>query len=261
MQRRCGRRHRAGPARENRLIVDPITPVRRPFGGDIGRQGHLADSRQGRVEICARAIKAQMRLPVGHAFQRRAQIIGKGNDLTRSQFLQRFDQCRPGAIGARLQQGHFHPGRRFASGPDAATRPGKPRRNHPRVIQHQPVTGAQEPRQITHRCIGEDARLRNQQARGAARAGGPRGDQLLGQVKIKVIQLHGPRAISALPRLGYYLLPPNSRGVALGCSASRAASSGLWGRGPRKMSRNTLGVSAESGFTFTDGLAEVPRRV
>ena len=69
------------------------------------------------------------------------------------------------------------------------------RGDHPRVVEHQHIAGAQKTWQIAHAQIGQRARpWHMQQPRRIARARRAQGYAIGGQVKIEQVNLHGCRA-------------------------------------------------------------------
>ena len=179
-------------ARPDGLVIVLVLRVGGTFGGNIRRQRHRPGLGQRRVEIIAGQVEPQMALAVLGAFQRRRQRVGKPYDLANLQLFQRLDQSRPRAIGARFQQGHLDP--RFGGTLRRHPRPqpGQPRRDHPRVVQHQPVARAQPFPQIGHLRIVYLRGIRHQQTRRGARHRRAGRDQPVGQVKVEVGQFHDP---------------------------------------------------------------------
>ena len=64
VQARRGRRHRAVLARKNGLVIGDILRIGLALAGDIGRQRHLAERRDGGIQRRARQGKAQLRLAI-----------------------------------------------------------------------------------------------------------------------------------------------------------------------------------------------------
>ena len=207
------------------LVIGLILRVGRTFGGDIGRQRHQSGFCQGCVEIIAREVKFQMQVGFRFCQNLRRQLIRKNDHLAHHHFAQRLGK-RPPARCQWLQQGDFHLCHHLT--PPAMAK--QPRRDHAGVVQDQPITGAKDVNQIRHMSVGDRWALRHQQPRRCARNRWPRGDQRLGQVKIKIRKFHPPLSFNT-------------------------------GAGLRKISRNMPGVMIDSGFTPISGSSAVPRRV
>mmetsp|Transcript_18096 Transcript_18096/g.27983 ORF Transcript_18096/g.27983 Transcript_18096/m.27983 type:complete len:908 (-) Transcript_18096:1716-4439(-) len=189
---RCGRGGNStavlGP---NRLIIRLVLRIGGPFRRNIGRQWHRPRLGQCRIKVIATQIEFQVPLTIRDALQGRAERIRKHNNFADLQLFQRLDQRRPTAIRTRFQQGGLDPGARRPLATVAGPVAKQPRRDHPRVIQHQQIAGAQPVRQIRHDLVMKRVPICHQQACRRAGARRSRCDQALGQVKIKVTQFHG----------------------------------------------------------------------
>ena len=207
MQRGGGRSDSAQIAGPDGLIVFFILRVRLALGFDIGRQGHGACLGQRSIKIRACEIKGDDGLPLRLRQERGGEPVRKADVFALVHFFERFDQGAPGARrrGLRLKQGHLDlrllPTLRRIASAFAC----EPRGQHLCVIEDEPIPGAQPIHQIGHRPIVERIRRRHEQSCGGSRFGRAGGDQRLGQIKIKVAQLH--RLCSpSLPRVSAQLL-------------------------------------------------------
>ena len=179
-------RHSPGMACENRLIIRGIGGIGGAFGRDIGWQRHQARPFQRRVKVFPGQVedKAQVRFALfGH---HSGKIRRKNDFLAGHHLAQRLGQGAPAALCGRFHQGHFDAGFHITLPGHAAACAQKAGRDHFGVVQHQKVAWAEHRHQIAHVQIANLVAGRQQQPGCGARAGGPRCDQRLGQIKVVV---------------------------------------------------------------------------
>ncbi len=201
MKPRRRRRHGAVLAGIDGLVVALVEAVRRPPGGDVGRQRHHADTCQGFVERRPGKIEAQEHLArlaavdhrrieageqagiVARLARRRAEADAVADRQALGRPRQRLPARRRRAPGQRrLDLGDAAVADAFA---------GESRRDHPGVVEHQRVARPEQPRQVANKAVGGPLpRLHHQQAGRVTRHLRAERDQLLGQVEIEQVNAH-----------------------------------------------------------------------
>ena len=150
MQPRGGRRDRAIPPCEHRLIIRCVLRCRPVRTRNIRRQGQRARRHQPVLEIAAIVGKPQRHAAtLAHRRDFRGKIIGSQEPqlVTRTQPPRIARQRMPGAIRERTVQRNADPG--------GAARSLELRRNDTRVVHHEQIAGAQQIRQIAHVPIAQ----------------------------------------------------------------------------------------------------------
>ena len=175
-----------GVAGKQRLVVAAVLCIRRAKRCDIGWQGHRACAVQRQVKGGTGQVELQQNRIFVAPRHRCGKTGGKADHIARRQFAQRFGQGAPATVRNRVQQGDLDPRGGVALCGLAGPGTGQPRRDDAGVVEHQPVTGAQERRQVTDPLVDNGVALRHQQPRRTARGGGAGSNQRLWQGKVEI---------------------------------------------------------------------------
>ena len=139
VERRGRGRHRARTRGEDGLVVVAVGGVGRAAGRDVGRQRHLADRLERRLERRSLAVEGEQDLGAVLG----ADLGGEraeGDAVADRQPLAGPGQRPPGAAGGERDQRRLDA--RLGAG-GAAADAGEPRRDHPRVVEDQEVARLQ----------------------------------------------------------------------------------------------------------------------
>ena len=191
MQARGRGGDRAVPFGEQGLVVGQVAVVLGSYGRDIGGQGHDPDIADRVIQRRTRQVETQGHQPVlvlvDHGGVEAAEQAGG----VCTPALPRLHEGRPDGGGVAVVQGGLDGhGQGFAPGPDPLAHAGQPGRDHPGVVEHQGIAGAQEVGQVADDVVTQRPVPHHQQARGIARLGRTQGDAVIGQVKVEIGGLH-----------------------------------------------------------------------
>jgi len=174
---------RAGPARENGLVVAEVGGFR-PVGAlDVGRQRHGADPLEARQQLAGRQCEVERNLAAGPlGGDRRRELGGEVDPIALLQLAGRAGESVPQRPADVPVQGHLDAGRIAPAGEAG--------RDHPGVVGDQEVAGREQRRQVGNPVVRQ-AVAHGQQARRVARTRRALGDQLARQVEIEILGPHG----------------------------------------------------------------------
>ena len=180
---------------------------------DVGRQGHLAQLVQHRLQRALADKLDDAAARVGRLQHARHQLAAaEGHFRAGLEPPPRAHQRLP-LLGAELlEQQHL---RRAAAGALAD----EPRGDDARVVDHQHVAGAQVVHDVVKVPVFELPvfAVHHQHAAVVARLHRRLGDQFLGQVVVKIMRFHGLSAAKGPPRCIRYFLPSRWCRAACGC--------------------------------------------
>ena len=169
---------------EHGLIVVGVAGVDRPLAGDIGRQRHGAGAFEQQLDRLV-AEKAQDETAVIEpGFRLRRNIFAEIDGLADAQAFGVADEGLPAAEVDALVQ------RRADAGVAAGA--GQLGRDHPGIVEHQYVVGAQQTRQVADQMVGQPVAGDLQQLRAVARHRRSQRYALRREVEIEKINAHRP---------------------------------------------------------------------
>ncbi|MCY1430792.1 hypothetical protein D9M71_467470 [compost metagenome] len=175
----CG--HRAGALGVDRLVALAVVRFVRTI--DVGRQRHVADPLQQRQHFLGEAQLEQRVVALQHL--RLAAALDEDGRAR----LGRFARTHVGQHAVAVQHA-FDEDFQLAAGSLLAE---QARRDHPGIVEHHQVARAQQFQHIGELPVRQFAAraVQHQQAAGAAFGERMAGDQVVGQVKMKIGDTHG----------------------------------------------------------------------
>ena len=191
MQPRRRRSHRSFLAGEHGLVSGAIALVWCAFARDVRRQRHIAEVRDGGVEVGAVQRELELDLArlafrddggVEHALEADLALRAEAHAVTDLQALGRPRKCPPAAVIEPLRQQGINVGRYSI----ARTPPGQRCRDDASVVEDQRIAGSEQRWQVPDGSILKTLRRsNNEHPRSIPRARRMQGNPVLGQVEIE----------------------------------------------------------------------------
>ena len=184
MQRRRWGRHRALLPRKYGLIVIGVTFIDRPLAGDIGRQRHGAGALEQQFDRLVAEEAQDEAAVVQPGFGLGGNVHAEIDGLADAQAFRVADEGLPAPEVDPLVQ------RRADAGIAAGA--GELGGDHPGVVEHQYIVGAEQVRQVADAMVGYPVTGDGEQLRAIARNRRSQRYALGRQVKVKKINAHRP---------------------------------------------------------------------
>ena len=202
MQARGRRGHGAGASGKQALIVLPVARIGRAPAGDIGRQRHLPERFDRRVELLAGGGEAQQNFGFGmfgedFGLERCGIVVREQDFFAWLQFLRALCKRKPVRRRNPFMQQDFDFSARLASQAVAEEAGG----NDARVIDHQNVARPEHVRQVADHAILDlvlAAPTNNKHTGAIARHCRPQRDAFGRQIEIEEIDAHEMACFSVL---------------------------------------------------------------